>query len=246
MAKKKTAKPSVEPKEPLFDFNNYHFEIDNPIELTKKQKEIARVAQRADTKMIILDGLPGCSKTYMATLIALEKLRDKKVSGITAFRSTIQNSQGATGYLSGDLVEKMHYFSAPFYHKMEELLKKDDKDIISKKLFDFLPTSFVRSISLRDECIILSEAQNCGRSVLIDVATRAGEGSFVIIEGDSILQQDLGKASGFKRFYEMFDDQESKSHGIYCFKFGVEDIVRSGLVQFIVEKELGLRDKKEK
>ena len=243
MPKKKAVKKSVSQEEPLFNFNNYHFELNYSIVLTKKQKEIARVAQRADTKMIVLDGPAGVSKTYLAMLIALEKLRDKKVSGITAFRSTIQNSQGATGYLSGDLGEKMHYFSAPFYHKMEELLRKDDKDIISKKLFDFLPTSFVRSISLRDECIILSEAQNCGRSVLIDVATRAGEGSFVIIEGDSILQQDLGKSSGFKRFYDMFDDEESRDHGIYCFKFGVEDIVRSGLVQFIVEKELGLRSK---
>jgi predicted ribonuclease YlaK len=242
---KKTAKKQEEPKEPLFDFNSYHFDIQHKFKLTKKQIEVLKVAQKPETKMIILDGYPGTAKSFTSVLVALEKLRDKKVRGITAFRSTVQNQIGATGWLSGGLDEKMQYFAAPFYAKMGELLKDADREKISTKLFDFLPTSFVRSISLADECIILSEAQNCDRSVIIDVATRAGNDSFVIIEGDSVLQNDLGKNSGFKRFYEMFDDQESRDFGIHCFKFGVEDIVRSGLVQFIVEKELGLRKKKD-
>ena len=33
-----------------------------------------------------------------------------------------------------------------------------------------------------------------------------------------------------------FDDVESKENGIYTFKFTEEDIVRSGLVKYIVKK----------
>lgn len=59
------------------------------------------MAQNPSTKMIILDGLPGTSKTFLSILIALEKLRDKRVRGITALRTTVQSKDGDTGYLPG-------------------------------------------------------------------------------------------------------------------------------------------------
>lgn len=238
MARKKTPKKLDSSSELPFDFNTYHFQIENDIPLTKKQKEILKIAQKSDTKMIILDGLPGSGKTLISVLIALEKLRDKKVNGITSFRSTVQAKDGETGFLSGDLPEKMRFFSRPFYSKMQELLKDSDIEIISKKLFDFLPTSFVRSISLKKECLILSEAQNARFDTIFDVACRAGEDSFVIIEGDSIMQNDIGHQSGFKKFCSLYGDSESKNHGIYHFEFDESDIVRSDLVQYLVMKRM--------
>ena len=238
---KKIAKKVAQKEEAPFDFNNYHFEVKNPHKMTQKQKEVLKVSQDPNTKMIILDGFPGTSKTYLSILIALEKLRDKRVSGITSFRSTIQAKDGETGFLSGDLTEKMRFFANPFYSKMQELLKDSDLEIISKKLFDFLPTSFVRSISLKNECLILSEAQNCFDSTIFDVCCRAGEGSFVIIEGDSVMQNDLQNSryhSGFKSFCKMVDDEDSKAFGIHYFYFNENDIVRSDLVKYLVLKKI--------
>jgi phosphate starvation-inducible protein PhoH len=34
----------------------------------------------------------------------------------------------------------------------------------------------------------------------------------------------------------IFDDQESRDNGIHIFKFDEEDIVRSGLVKYILKK----------
>ena len=34
----------------------------------------------------------------------------------------------------------------------------------------------------------------------------------------------------------IFDDEESRNNGIYVFKFDEDDIVRSGLVKFILKK----------
>lgn len=240
---KKIAKKTVAREEAAFDFNQYHFDIKNPYKLTEKQKQVLKTAQNPNTKMIVLDGLSGTSKTFLSILIALEKLRDKKVSDITSFRSTVQAKDGETGFLSGDLPEKMRFFANPFYSKMEEILSHSDLEIISKKMFDFLPTSFIRSISLKDECLILSEAQNCFFSTIFDVCCRAGEGSFVIIEGDSVMQNDLQNSkynSGFSEFCKMIDDEESKRFGIHLYKFDESDIVRSDLVQYLVMKKIKL------
>ena len=234
MSKKKTT-------EELFDGENFNFKVSHKLKLTEKQKHILKVAHDPATKMIILNGVPGTGKTLASMLIALEKLRDKQVDGITAFRSTVQSQDGATGFLPGEISDKLKYMAGPFYQKIDELVKPDEAKTIKTKLFDLLPTSFVRSYSFRNECLILSEAQNCFESTIQDVACRAGEGSFVIIEGDTLMQKDIGVRSGFEKFYKMFDDRESYENGISCFTLDETDIVRSDLTQYIVTKILRSR-----
>ena len=36
--------------------------------------------------------------------------------------------------------------------------------------------------------------------------------------------------------FNMFDNEESKKHGIYTFEFGKEDIVRSEILAYIIEQ----------
>ena len=43
------------------------------------------------------------------------------------------------------------------------------------------------------------------------------------------------KNSGFKKVYGAFDNEESRALGIHCFKFGSEDIMRNGILTYIVE-----------
>jgi predicted ribonuclease YlaK len=239
MAKKKTVKQE-QPKEVPFDFNAYNFKISHDFKLTQKQKDILKVAHDPNTKMIILDGLAGTGKTALTSLIALEKLQSKVVQGVTALRTTVAAKDGEVGFLPGEISSKMEHLSAPFYQKMDELLQPSDKKIVCEKLFDVFPSSFIRSFSFKDECIILCESQLSTEETLFTCATRAGEGSFVILEGDSVHQNDLGKNSGFKKFCKMFDDEVARQNGIYYFQFGVEDIVRSGLVRFLLERRMGL------
>ncbi len=42
--------------------------------------------------------------------------------------------------------------------------------------------------------------------------------------------------SGFIKMMSHFDDEESRQNGIHVFRFTDDDIVRSGLVQFIIKK----------
>jgi phosphate starvation-inducible protein PhoH len=52
------------------------------------------------------------------------------------------------------------------------------------------------------------------------------------------MQTDLpsNKAGGFEDLFHLFSDEDSKSMGIYTFTFDEEDIVRSKIVKFIVNK----------
>jgi phosphate starvation-inducible protein PhoH len=52
------------------------------------------------------------------------------------------------------------------------------------------------------------------------------------------MQTDLKhrEQSGFKPMFDLFNDESSQKEGIYCVEFTKEDIMRSELLKFIVEK----------
>jgi phosphate starvation-inducible protein PhoH len=70
---------------------------------------------------------------------------------------------------------------------------------------------------------------------LFTLITRIGEFSKVFILGDPE-QSDINGKSGFIKMISHFDDEESRENGIHVFRFTEEDIVRSGLTQFIIQK----------
>jgi phosphate starvation-inducible protein PhoH len=70
---------------------------------------------------------------------------------------------------------------------------------------------------------------------LFTLITRTGEFSKMFICGDPD-QSDINGKSGFLKMISYFDDEESKANGIQVFRFTEDDIVRSGLVQFIIKK----------
>ncbi len=59
--------------------------------------------------------------------------------------------------------------------------------------------------------------------------------SHVFAVGDS-WQVDV-KNSGFKDIYNIFDDQDSRDHGIYTYKLQDEmDVMRSDFLKFVMKK----------
>ena len=85
------------------------------------------------------------------------------------------------------------------------------------------------------KAIIADEAQNMTYKELLTLITRTGEFSKVFILGDPE-QSDINGKSGFIKMLGHFDDEESRQNGIHVFRFTEDDIVRSGLVQFIIRK----------
>ena len=50
------------------------------------------------------------------------------------------------------------------------------------------------------------------------------------------MQSDINGKSGFEDMFHLFDDEESRNHGIQCFSFGIEDIKRSKILTYIIKK----------
>lgn len=213
-------------------------------EWTEKQNKFIEAALDKNTKMIIVDGVAGTGKTLLSVYCSLVLMNMRRVSDLVYIRSTVQTDDGKTGFLTGDLNEKMMYFNIPLQDKLEELLDKNSvQTLIKEDRITAYPTAMLRGYNFAVKAVVADEAQNFSFDSICTVATRMGEFSKLFLVGDSRMQNDYGKKSGFKKFCDIFNTEESKEHGIVYFNFGSEDIMRSGLTKYIVEKIEAYNDK---
>ena len=104
----------------------------------------------------------------------------------------------------------------------------------------FWSTSFLRGTTLDNAIVIVDECQNLNFHELDSLITRIGQDSKVIFAGD-VAQTDLQKTAekdGILDFQRILQEMEEFS----LIEFGLDDIVRSGLVKsYIINKiNLGL------
>jgi len=205
-------------------------------ELTEKQNQFLDLASDKNTKLLFVSGPAGTSKTYLAVYHALNMLNERRVSDLIYIRSAVESADSKLGFLPGEANEKMAPYLAPLLDKLAELLPKSDVDSLQKEeRITAIPVGFLRGLNWNAKVIIADEAQNMTYKELFTLITRTGEFSKMMILGDPD-QNDINGKSGFKKMVDVFDDEESRANGIHVFRFTDDDIVRSGLVQFIIKK----------
>ena len=205
-------------------------------ELTDKQKQFLALASDKTAKLIFVSGPAGTAKTYLSIYHALMMINEKRVSDLVYVRSAVECSDAKLGFLPGEADEKMTPYIQPLLDKLVELLPKGDIDILMKEeRVTGVPVGFLRGLNWNAKVIIADEAQNMSFKELFTLITRTGEFSKVFILGDPE-QSDINGKSGFIKMIGHFDDDESRANGIHVFRFTEDDIVRSGLVQFIIRK----------
>jgi len=204
-------------------------------DLTDNQKKFLELANDKNTKIIFVSGPAGTSKTFLSVMAALQLLNDKRVSDLIYLRSVVESSEKSMGYLPGSEGEKLAPYIQPLMDKLEELLPRNDIDVLMKEdRVQGHPINFLRGLSWNAKVIVVDESQNMSHKELFTLITRVGEFSKLFILGDPE-QSDI-KNSGFIKMMECFNDPESRDNGIFTYKFNEDDIVRSQLVKFIIKK----------
>jgi phosphate starvation-inducible PhoH-like protein len=188
------------------------------------------------SKNLILHGLAGTGKTFISSYLAYDDMSKGIYDKLVIIRSAVPTRD--MGFLPGTEKEKASVYEEPYKDIANELFQRGDAYGIMKQknLVEFMTTSFIRGITLRDAVIIIDECQNMSFHELDSIITRMGENCRVIFCGD-FRQADL-KQNGMENFMQIL-----KRMDLFDFiDFQVEDIVRSDFVKsyIIAKNELGL------
>ena len=214
--------------------------------LTANQKTL--FDSYAEDKNLVAYGCAGTGKTFITLYNALRDVLDPETSyeKVYIVRSLIPTRE--IGFLPGDHEDKSILYQLPYkamVKYMFEMPTEADFEMLYGNLraqdtIDFWSTSFIRGTTFDKAIILVDEYQNLNFHELDSIMTRVGENSKIMFCGDDT-QSDLVKTNeknGIIDFMQILRLMESME----VVEFGVEDIVRSGLVkEYILAKmELSL------
>lgn len=204
-------------------------------DLTDKQKEFAALILDRKTNVVFLRGPAGTSKSFLAVYCGLLALNSKAQSDILYIRAPVEVGK-SIGYVPGTAEEKASVYLAPLQDKLEELLPKCEVDALVKdhRVTGTVP-NFLRGQSWNARFVIVDEAQNICPMALKTILTRLGKYSKIIFCSDQSQADNKGPIES-SRYFDLFNNEESREKGIYCLSFLKEDIVRNGILGYILDK----------
>lgn len=215
---------------------NWNLSIRERNDWTEKQRALIELILDKETKVLFLKGVAGTAKTFCSIYCGLHLLNQRRISDLVYVRSIIESASRSLGSLPGESSNKMQPFLMPLFDKLSELLPDGDiKKLNAEDRIKGIPINFLRGASLNAQYIIIDEAQNLDYKELTTAITRLGKYSKIIICGDPD-QSDLNGRSGFLPMFDLFDDESSREQGIFCLSLTKDDIVRSGILRYIIER----------
>ena len=214
--------------------------------LTESQQRVFDAWDKA--KNLFLFGCAGTGKSFITIYLALRDILDEKTpyDKLYIVRSLVPTRE--IGFLPGDHEDKANLYQIPYKNMVRFMFEMPDDpsfemlyaNLKAQDTISFWSTSFIRGTTIDNSIVLVDESENLNFHELDSIITRLGVNSKIVFAGDAA-QTDLTKAhekTGIMDFKKIIDDMD-EFEGI---EFGIDDIVRSGLVKsYLISKmNLGL------
>ena len=200
----------------------------------------------AEGQNLLLHGAAGTGKTFITLYLALKEVLDESTpyDKIYIVRSLVPTRE--IGFLPGDHEDKSALYQIPYKNMVRYMFEMPDdasfdmlyENLKHQETISFWSTSFLRGTTLDNAIVIVDESQNLHFHELDTIMTRVGQDSRIIFCGDAS-QSDLIKSTDrtgiidFQRILQTMDE-------FSLIEFGIEDIVRSGIIKSYIIAKINL------
>ena len=211
------------------------------VPITDNQKILFK--SYSEGKHLVAYGAAGTGKTFVTLYNAIKDVLDETTpyEKIYIVRSLVATRE--IGFLPGDYEDKSDIYQVPYKHMVKYMFQmSSDADfemlfgnLKSQDSINFWSTSFLRGTTLDNAVVIVDEFQNLNFHELDSIMTRVGQDSKIMFCGDAT-QSDLVKTNDRNGIVD-FMNILRKMPSFDIIEFGIDDIVRSGLVkEYIIAK----------
>ena len=220
-------------QENIVDINAYR-KLKQRVTLLPKnleQETFIEALENPTINIVFAVGAAGTGKTYLSTLYAIQCLKAGAVDKIVVTRPNVALDDRDIGFLPGNILQKMSPWTRPIFDVFEEYFSvKEIAGMVEENVIELVPLAYMRGRTFKNAIIILDEAQNTTKNSMMGALTRLGEGSKMIVTGDT-RQTDRGEHNGLQDFVDRYE----QSRRIQICYFGHKDIERHPVVGEILK-----------
>ena len=187
-----------------------HFDEDLVRPINLEQKFYYTILTHPYSSITVVAGSTGSGKTLMALQAGLELMKEGIVEGIVYARNTVTSSdpQAELGFRKGDEEQKLGYFMYPLYSAINYTIEHQTKRSIEAKVeytgninttkrenateqfmakynIEVMDIAHMRGTTISRKFVIIDEAQNMTNATMKLIGTRMGEGTKLVLMGDT-------------------------------------------------------------
>jgi PhoH-like ATPase len=149
-----------------------------------------------EVKLVSLVGKAGTGKTLLAIAAGLAKTVDESVYHRLLVSRPVFPLGKDIGFLPGDIEEKLNPWMQPIYDNIDFLFGstaakgrrgagKGCQELMNQGLLQIEPLTYIRGRSIPQQYLIVDESQNLTPHEIKTIVTRAGDGTKIVVTGDS-------------------------------------------------------------
>ena len=189
-----------------------------------------------DSKLIIFaSGPAGTGKTMLAVLAALKAYKEGEINKIVITRPAVGVDDEQHGFLPGTLNQKMEPWTRPIFDIIGEYYRPQEiAKMLEEQQIEIAPLAFMRGRTFKQSWIIADEMQNATPSQMKMLLTRLGEGSKIVVTGDTQQTDRKIKDNGLLDFQQLVAKYQD-CRFVAGVEFGGKDIQRHPAVAEILK-----------
>ena len=147
--------------------------------------------------LVTLVGQAGTGKTLLAIAAGLQKVtEEKRYTRLLISRPVVPMGKDI-GYLPGDMTEKLTPWMQPLYDNFDLIFNTQDttekpahwrrghEDLMQLGLLQIEALTYIRGRTIPKQFFVIDEAQNLTPHEVKTILTRAGEGTKIVLTGDT-------------------------------------------------------------
>lgn len=241
IAPTKTRRTKVDRREPVPEKENFKAAAQDKLKAfipTASQKELINTI-RTNT-LTFVDSPAGTGKSSSVLWHYAKEYLNDNSKEIIVVRTPVEFCDDKVGYLPNDLDSKLAVHFASAKRILEEFLGKGKVECDQGKRIHFKIPNYMLGCTLNNSLVLIDEAQQLSPQILKLLLERIGEGSRVVVAGDSNQLFDArgkrnGLADAIARFFKERDGWlVPKYDDIGYHEFEISEIMRGEIVKTVV------------
>ena len=187
------------------------------------------------TKHIVFaTGPAGTGKTMLAMLAGIKAFKEGQVSKLILTRPAVGVDDERHGFLPGNINAKMEPWTKPLFDVIQEYYSpREVARMLEEQVIEISPLAFMRGRTFKGSWVVADEMQNATPGQIKMLLTRLGEGSKIVVTGDTRQADRCDKDNGLLDFKGLVEAYQQSKY-VAGVEFQSKDIARHPAVKEVL------------